>query len=302
MPCVCNHCGEEFQRTPGAAGKFCSSGCYEDYKKEERRTTCNHCGETWVPDPTGGDKYCSQSCYHEHRRENAESQPTLTCNRCEKTFKPTKNSAGEFCSQECSQKTKSEYHEQKRPTVECEQCESEFEVKPHREKKARFCSQECKGRYYGSPIPSKKHPTLVCEWCGSNFKVTPARAESSRFCSKGCQNAWQSETKHGVDNLPDPPRGEDHPWWNGGECDHYGENWLEQRKKTRERDDHSCRYCGKHRSELGQEPDVHHIIPRKKFDVQNEYEEMNALDNLICLCKSCHPKWEGVPLRPQPAQ
>ena len=71
----------------------------------------------------------------------------------------------------------------------------------------------------------------------------------------------------------------------------YGLNWTKQRQKCLERDDHTCRVCGASQSEIGREPSVHHITPRIQFD--GTPFEMNALDNLVTLCPSCHGKIEG---------
>jgi predicted HNH restriction endonuclease len=36
---------------------------------------------------------------------------------------------------------------------------------------------------------------------------------------------------------------------------------------------------------MGREPDVHHITPVRDFD---EPQNAHTLDNVICLCRSCH--------------
>jgi len=40
-------------------------------------------------------------------------------------------------------------------------------------------------------------------------------------------------------------------------------------------------------------PDVHHIVPIRYWDVEEEHEQMNHSRNLISLCRSCHSKLEG---------
>lgn len=71
----------------------------------------------------------------------------------------------------------------------------------------------------------------------------------------------------------------------------YGINWTKQRRKCLDRDQHACRVCGTDRSEIGQEPSVHHITPRSQFD--GTPREMNAVENLVSLCPQCHGKYEG---------
>lgn len=82
-------------------------------------------------------------------------------------------------------------------------------------------------------------------------------------------------------------------WWSEGRDRYYGPSWREQREKAWERDNYSCRICGKVEQELGRKPHVHHIKPKREWDVQREHEEMNSLNNLICLCPSHHSKLEG---------
>lgn len=71
----------------------------------------------------------------------------------------------------------------------------------------------------------------------------------------------------------------------------YGINWTKQRQKCLERDSYACRVCETHESEISREPSVHHITPRSHFD--GTPREMNALENLVTLCPSCHGKLEG---------
>lgn len=83
-------------------------------------------------------------------------------------------------------------------------------------------------------------------------------------------------------------KGANNPRWKGGTSvlefeKTFGMSkgeWLKLVKIVRQRDKYICQYCGKHNAF-----DVHHIIPRSvKID--------NTLNNLITLCKSCHPKVE----------
>ena len=56
----------------------------------------------------------------------------------------------------------------------------------------------------------------------------------------------------------------------------YGDNWKELRKNVLERDNNTCRKCGKSPSKQ-----VHHIIPLREGG-------KNEVKNLITLCKRCH--------------
>jgi len=97
--------------------------------------------------------------------------------------------------------------------------------------------------------------------------------------------------RHGIEVWHEA--GEHHPRWKGGGEEYYGKSWKRQRRKARERDGDECVICGD-----GDQVDVHHIRPFREFGVEN-HERANRLDNLVCLCRKHHAKWEGIPLRPE---
>ena len=201
---------------------------------------------------------------------------------------------------------------------ECQHCGTIFEAPPAEVKRggARYCSHECAG------IDATPGETLSreCEACGDTFTARKARVDNgdARYCSfecyhgdrdsptvdrmcEECGNEFtmrESQLEHrpgrycSLECAGEAHQGENHYNWKGGGVHYYGPNWEEQRDKARERDDHECQVCG------SPEIHVHHIRPLRTFDT-DEYEQANALKNLICLCPSHHKKWEGIPLRPQ---
>ena len=84
--------------------------------------------------------------------------------------------------------------------------------------------------------------------------------------------------------------GPNHPNWKGKEKLAYGPGWDSIRRQAVERDGHRCLFCETTRSELGQKPDGHHIVPVRWFVDSDDHERRDAhtLDNLICLCRACH--------------
>ena len=85
-------------------------------------------------------------------------------------------------------------------------------------------------------------------------------------------------------------QGNSNPNWRGGVSEHnfwelHGieqRDWMRLAQIIRERDKFICQYCSKRHSFI-----VHHIIPRSVY-------LDNSMDNLITLCKSCHPKVEQL--------
>jgi 5-methylcytosine-specific restriction endonuclease McrA len=57
-----------------------------------------------------------------------------------------------------------------------------------------------------------------------------------------------------------------------------------------------CAGCGRHEDEFAIRLDVHHISPARSFE---DPAARNAESNLVALCRLCHQRWEGVPIRPQ---
>ena len=154
----------------------------------------------------------------------------------------------------------------------------------------------------------------ICERCGKTIETT-----SKRFCSRKCM--WDSrpsklpkliEVSCSVCNRQRvikswngrvpirkcrkcstySPSGSDSPVWKGGHHqwsqgrfgkDKDGLSWKAQRKLAWERDNYECQHC--HLKKY-RKPDVHHINPWMN-------SQSHALDNLLCLCQSCHLKEEA---------
>lgn len=148
------------------------------------------------------------------------------------------------------------------------------------------CSAECRNQYYSQVRGGLGVGT--CEICGREYKVSRFHLRHGRrFCGDECRMQWFSQQT---------PTGEKNPYWKGGSISYYGETWQAARRAARKRDGHACSVCGKHKTILGYEPIVHHIKPFKAFGV-DRHAEANQLDNLQCLCRSCHMKIEWATVR-----
>ena len=129
------------------------------------------------------------------------------------------------------------------------------------------------------------------------IKKLKTGSEIAEMCGVTSDTIYHWMDKHGIKRREKKERVKElAPNWKGGYASDYGSNWKRMRDKTRERDGHTCQVCGHEWTEGEMKLDVHHITPIKKFDTP---EKANTLDNLITLCRSCHKKWEGIPLRPQ---
>jgi len=196
----------------------------------------------------------------------------------------------------------------------CEICNQPYEVKPYRKDKARFCSQVCGGRWhmsvrkmpndhkYGNQYRKGLRPTnaftseqarqmnkvdslpFECTNCSKSFELKPwvvrqnPSSSGNRFCSKKCHGLYMKEKQSGKNS----------PLWVGGNQTYRGRNWKEIRKLAVERDNGTCQDCNTY---IGSSIPVHHINPYRN---KESVETINQINNLICLCQSCHMKRERV--------
>ncbi|MFB6312279.1 MAG: HNH endonuclease [Salinirussus sp.] len=67
---------------------------------------------------------------------------------------------------------------------------------------------------------------------------------------------------------------------------------------TLERDDFTCVICGATKDEIGRNPDVHHIVPVRRFIEAEAADKTDAHvpRNLVTLCVTCHRRADfGTP-------
>lgn len=252
---------------------------------------CEWCEGTFTVPPYREDsaKYCSQDCFGEAKTEK--NTVIKTCEHCGEEFESLEYKNQVYCSNGCNTAS-----QRKRTTLECPICDSEFEVIEAQEERRRCCSMECMGEWISQTQTGENHHNYVesvdveCWTCGKPLERTPGRVAryENHFCNTSCYSEFVSERKSG----------ENHYKWKPDELTQYGKGWNEEkREKVRERDNRKCQDCGEPARGYFSKLDVHHIQPADTFD---DPEKRNAMDNLISLCRECHPKWEKfAPLRPQ---
>lgn len=128
--------------------------------------------------------------------------------------------------------------------------------------------------------------TTECDYCGDEITVKRVKFEKHdhSFCDRHCHGKFLAESRN----------------CEIGGSINYGPLFDENREKALKRDQYRCQGCGmtdqKHREEYGRSLTMHHIS-RKHWP--DDPEEHHRLENLVTLCNSCHPYWEGIPVRPQ---
>lgn len=169
---------------------------------------------------------------------------------------------------------------------ECDNCGTVFEERDsERRHDGTFCTHECYIDHYREDwFLDATHVEFNCYNCGKECKKELRELNESskrKFCTHSCYLNWQSSY--------------DNPLYRGGGNINYGGYWESLREKILERDSYTCQGCKTHKDDLDTVIDVHHIIPIEDFE---SHEDANYLLNLVALCRSCHRRWEGIPLRP----
>lgn len=151
----------------------------------------------------------------------------------------------------------------------CEQCNTEFKVKPFRFLSAKYCSWDCKHKAM-NPIPKD----MICTVCGKEFGGR-GRRRDAKFCSHSCHSKSR--------------KGETSPNWKGGTSltnirALAGGGIKKWRYAVYQRDNYTCQHC----FTRGVTIHAHHIKP-----VSNYPENMLDIENGITLCVSCHSAVHG---------
>jgi len=226
--------------------------------------------------PTCGKSLSSERGMRQHHTKvHDEPLPNRTCEKCDERFYDPKSRRTycEDCYTEAGELNGNWKDAKQR--VECVRCGSEFEYYPS-DKDGVYCPEcvEEADEFLGTPSFEFRDVRRIdtrCEYCGESFSVllSTFKRRPCRFCSQECLYNWMSDDLFQGHRQPNA----------------YNGDWRSVRAAALERDNHSCQSCGTTAAELGQNPDVHHIVPIRTFDNPDDAHE---LDNVISLCKTCH--------------
>ena len=235
----------------------------------KRINTCAGCGVSFHPCQKQ-QRYCSRECWRKHFGAERRKGLTKDCEICGNTFYvPSYRAKARFCSKACGGKWHAETRQLRGPDLTGNTLRKG--IRPTNA----FTPEQVRGK----ANPRWVEPVdLECANCGQSFYRKPLESRPTksglRFCSRTCF------TTSGIFE------GERSPTWVGGPKTYRGRGWRKARLLAVERDGGNCQDCGKH---IGDSIPVHHIKPFREFQT---VEDANRLENLICLCGSCHMKRE----------
>lgn len=222
------------------------------------------------------------------------------CTTCGKSFRvnPAREKTAKYCSNACRGVNRKSVSK----TMICRYCKKEYKKYPSQANRSGYCSRVCLGKARitalnetrRSPkeyaVPPVRHgkdnnkyvPAIEkeCKNCGNIFFRKPwqlnSRGVTGEFCSPYCMGDYRKKNQSG----------ENSPLWVGGITTYRGKGWKDAREMAIQRDRGVCQKCGVYK---GNSIPVHHIKPFREFD---SIHEANSLENLVCLCQSCHMKSE----------
>lgn len=222
-----------------------------------------------------------------HTKVHGEPLPNRTCGDCGEWFYDPK-ARRTYC-EDCYTGAGEQNGNWKgaKESATCRRCGDPFEYYPS-DKEGVFCPDcvDDAEEFLGTPSYELRDvPRLdrQCEQCGEQFRILASAVKRDprrgRFCSHDCRSVWMSENWKGSNH---------HRWLEGNPV--YAGAWWDVRDRALERDDYECQQCGAGPEEIGQNPDVHHVVPIRSFD---DPQDAHRLDNVVCLCRACHSKVEA---------
>jgi 5-methylcytosine-specific restriction endonuclease McrA len=270
---LCKQCGVEFN-APRSKIHTCSRQCTTALRRSQKlyiELKCGVCGKQYKANPVrvahGRQTTCSRKCSYVARAVKRNKLSEYACAVCGNLVlrRPSQIiSSYVFCSRTCHYRGRS-LGLVKRIVLK------PYQMKPYA-LGARPRRISTRPRIYIS---------WTCETCGKERSIPRSEFCASRrlrFCSPACASIGS--------------RGEKNYSWRGGHKHYYGPSWRAIRRQARLLDGYCCR-CWLTPEELGQELDVHHLLPVRTFA---NVDAANTLDNVVSLCHKCHLtiEWHGV--------
>jgi hypothetical protein len=172
----------------------------------------------------------------------------------------------------------------------CEWCGEDFRYEPSTGETGRFCSNDCKFDYWDENGRDAEEIEAIKEGLPDDMSHDDDWKQMLSERMTGREIEWSDEIADALEGRERPDlAGENNGNWKGGyDGYYYGPSWTKElRRRVRERDGYECMVCGVAEEDLDRELDVHHIVPFRKFGVEN-HEKANREDNLVSLCRSCH--------------
>lgn len=226
---------------------------------------CEQCGESIpIVSAWGTRRFCGVACRNRALAMSRRRYQKRDCPVCHRRM----DGARLTCSAACGYRFR-KLRARKQKT--CPICQSTFWPVKHGALWSKYCSKAC---YTAKQSERLAMVAVSCAYCARTFRRTRAAVKrvDNAFCNKVCASKFLS--------------GENHPHWRGGHDPNRGPAWLKIAASIRERDNFTCRRCGRTQAENGQKLDVDHIVPWRQF--KGRPDVANDPRNLVSLCKRCH--------------
>jgi hypothetical protein len=161
--------------------------------------------------------------------------------------------------------------------LKCLNCKKKITSK-HAKK---FCSQSCSATYNNTH--RAHYYDQVCPNCETEFTITGHEKGHKKFCCRECYlkfkndeyfKIWNTRTLEEVKKMSSFQTGQ----W--AYVHHNAKILIKKEKRAK-----ICQSCG-----YDTHTEICHIKPIKEFEKTATLAEVNALDNLVILCRNCH--WE----------
>lgn len=158
-------------------------------------------------------------------------------------------------------------------THECPTCDRKFD--------SELGLKQHHAKTHGESIKGKP---IKCDNCGEITRKRQSRIEKQEkhFCNYDCRDEFYQKSEMFTR--------ENNPRWAGGSLKPYGCGWEPLRKQILEEDE-ECQSCGNKESLV-----VHHVKPVRSFEKE---EKAHYKENLVTLCRVCHPTYETMDVEEQ---